>query len=528
LESSDVSSLATPPKNPIPDAAGHTFQRQLGLFDATMLVAGTMIGSGIFIVSAEISREVGAAGWLMVVWVLTGVMTIIGALSYAELAGMMPHAGGQYVFLRDAFSPIWGFLYGWTMFLVVQTGFIAAVAVAFAKFLGVLVPELGTNHVILQLPIQRPSWEGGSFSLVSATFTVSAGQCVAVGVIVFLSLWNCLGIREGKWVQNVFTVAKTSALIGLIVIGLTVALNSEAIKANTRALWSGIENTEKFQETLSAIPNALRQWPNITALVVLMVLGGAMTGSLFSADAWNNVTFAAAEVKDPRRNLPRSLAIGTGLVIILYLLANLSYLSVLPLEGTKDGATPFDRGIAHAKDDRVAAAVMEQAFPGWGPAIMAIAVMISTFGCVNGLSLMGARLYYAMSRDRLFFRIAGRLNGRGVPAAGLILQGLWAILLTFSGSYSDLLDYSMFAALIFYVLTVGGLFVFRRKLPDVERPYRAFGYPVVPAAYMLLCLLIALDLLVVKPVFAWMSLIIVLSGIPVYLFWRSRARRALA
>jgi APA family basic amino acid/polyamine antiporter len=515
--SQDASSLATPPRNAPTEQGTHVFHRQLGLFDATMLVAGTMIGSGIFIVSAEISREVGGSGWLMLVWVLTGIMTVIGALSYAELAGMMPHAGGQYVFLRDAFSSLWGFLYGWTMFLVVQTGFIAAVAVAFAKFLGVLVPQLGTNHVILSLPMAA-----------NKTFTVSAGQCVAVCVIVFLSLWNCLGIREGKWVQNLFTVAKTAALIALIAIGLTVASNSEAIQANTKAPWSGIEKADKFQETLGVVPAGLRQSANVTALIVLMVLGGAMTGSLFSADAWNNVTFAAAEVKNPHRNLPRSLALGTSLVIILYLLANLSYLSVLPIEGTKDGSTPFERGIAHARDDRVAAAVMEQPFPGWGPAFMAIAVMISTFGCVNGLSLMGARLYYAMAQDRLFFRIAGRLNGRGVPAAGLMLQGLWAILLAFSGSYSDLLDYSMFAALVFYALTVGGLFILRRKLPNIERPYRAFGYPVVPAVYMLLCLIIALDLLLVKPLFAWASLIIVLSGIPVYLFWRSRARRALA
>jgi APA family basic amino acid/polyamine antiporter len=276
------------------------------------------------------------------------------------------------------------------------------------------------------------------------------------------------------------------------------------------------------------LPQALAQSAGVTALVVLMVLGGAMTGSLFSADAWNNVTFAAAEVKEPRRNLPRSLVLGTGLVITLYLLANVAYLSVLPIEGTPDGTTPYERGIAHARDDRVATAVLEDVFPQWGPKFMAIAVMISTFGCVNGLTLMGARLYYAMAQDRLFFRTIGGLNDHGVPAAGLLLQGMWAILLVFSGSYSDLLDYSMFAALVFYVLTVGGLFMLRRKRPDADRPYRAFGYPVLPAVYMLLCLLIALDLLIVKPLFAWASLIIVLSGIPVYLFWRSRALRVSA
>jgi APA family basic amino acid/polyamine antiporter len=505
---------------------GPAFQRQIGLFDATMLVAGSMIGSGIFIVSAEISREVGTAGWLMVIWAVTGLMTIIGALSYAELAGMMPHAGGQYIFLRDAFSPLWGFLYGWTMFLVVQTGFIAAVAVAFAKFLGVLVPSLGTGHVILSIPFQRPHWEGSSLRWVSATFEASSGQCVAVVLIVFLTLWNCLGIREGKWVQNLFTVAKTAALIALIIIGLTVAANPEAIRANTQALWSGIETTEKFQDTLQGLPEDLRQFTHVTALAVLMVLGGAMTGSLFSADAWNNVTFAAAEVRNPRRNLPRSLVLGTGLVIVLYLLANLAYLSVLPVQGSAGASTVFERGIAHAREDRVATAVMEQVTPQWGPKLMAAAVMISTFGCVNGIALMGARLYYAMAQDRLFFQTVGRLNERGVPAAGLLLQGFWAILLAFSGSYSDLLDYSMFAALLFYVLTVGGLFALRRKRPDAERPYRALGYPLVPALYMFLCLFIALDLLIVKPLFAWASLIIVLSGIPIYVFWRFRARRA--
>src|SRR5262245_33773941 len=350
-----------------PSATG--FRPQLGLFDATMLVAGSMIGSGIFIVSADISRDVGSAGWLMLVWVLTGVMTIAGALSFAELAAMMPHAGGTYVFLREAYGPLWGFLFGWTNFLVIQTGFIAAVGVAFAKFLGVLVPELGTNHLLYEHTFEAPI----AFSLPVPwmdeplvffrrdKFTISSGQLVAVAVAVVLTMLNCLGVREGKWVQNLFTVAKTAGLILLIVVGLGIASNSAAITQNQDDIWGGITGTNQFRQTFKIMP--------ITEVAIVLVLCGAMVGSLFSSDAWGNVTFAAAEVKEPRRNLPLALFFGTGLVSVLYILANLAYLASLPLPD-----------IAHARDDRVGTAVLELVSPRFGVAVMAIAIMISTFG----------------------------------------------------------------------------------------------------------------------------------------------------
>lgn len=521
-----MSIAATPHEGPTAgEPAPVGFQQKLGLFDATMLVTGSMIGSGIFIVSADIARDVGSSGWLMVVWMLTGVMTVIGALSYAELAAMMPHAGGQYVYLREAYSPLWGFLYGWSAFLVIQTGSIAAVAVAFAKFLGVLVPAFPTDKILYRIPdlnihlsFPLPWMAEPLVFFERKEFTISSGQLVAVAVTVLLTLLNCRGVEAGKWVQNIFTVAKTLGLLLLIVLGLTVAANSQAIQASLHNMWDGITTTPRFQAVEKIVP--LGVW-----IPALMVVGGAMVGSLFSADAWNNVTFTAGEVKNPRRNLPLSLVFGASLVIALYLLANVAYLASLPVQGTKDGATPLDRGIAHARDDRVGTAVLELVSPNLGVPVMAVTIMISTFGCVNGMILMGARLYYAMARDGLFFRSVGRLNSRGVPAAGLLLQGLWSVLLVFSGTYSQLLDYVIFAALLFYVLTVVGIFVLRRKQPNAPRPYRAFGYPLVPGLYVLLCALIMFDLLVVRPVFAWPGLIIVLSGVPAYWLWRLTLRQ---
>jgi APA family basic amino acid/polyamine antiporter len=526
-----------------------TFHQRLGLFDATMLVAGSMIGSGIFIVSAEIARDVGTSGWLLFVWVLTGVMTVIGALSYAELAAMMPHAGGQYIYLREAYSPLWGFLYGWTLFLVIQTGTIAAVAVAFAKFTGVFFPAVGADpdagawFVRLE-PVNILGSRLGPL-------TITGGQAVGVIMVILLTAVNCLGVREGKWVQNLFTVAKTVALALLIVLGLAMAAKPDVIAANFQDIWTGITQRGAFERVYKDIG-----W---TSLAALMVVGGSMVGALFSADAWNNVTFTAGEVKNPRRNLPLSLALGTGMVIGLYILANVAYVFALPVRGNpaldervraleqhmadvdprseafqaakkeKDSllanATTDDRGIAYAKDERVGTALMEIVSPAFGVKVMAIAIMISTFGCTNGLILSGARLYYAMARDRLFFRSVGRLNRNGVPAAGLILQCAWASLLTFSGKYGDLLDYVIFAALLFYVLTVIGLFVLRRKRPHAERPYRAFGYPVIPGLYVLLCAAIMVDLLVVKPVYTWPGLLIVVTGVPVYFIWRWLASR---
>jgi APA family basic amino acid/polyamine antiporter len=525
------------------------FQQRLGLFDATMLVAGSMIGSGIFLVSAEIARDVGSSGWLLMVWVLTGILTVIGALSYAELAAMMPHAGGQYVFLREAYGPFWGFLYGWTLFLVIQTGTIAAVAVSFAKFLGVFVPWLGTSpdagaKVLYRAPLDwnlsaKLPWTVDAVTFFERKeFTITAGQCIAVGVIAFLTLLNCLGVQQGKWVQNVFTVAKTLALMLLIVVGLGLAADSDALSANLGDVWGGAIQTDRYKEVLKLVPTG-------GLLVVLMVAGGAMVGALFSADAWANVTFTAGEVRNPRRNLPRSLVLGAGGVIVLYLMANVAYVVALPVNGNealaaaneqlaeeaaqkgnlreaealKQDATRF-RGIDHARDDRVGTAILELVSPRYGAPFMAVAIMISLFGCANGLVLMGARLYYAMARDRLFFQPVGFLNTRGVPAIGLLLQGAWACLLVFSGTYNDLLDYVIFAALLFYVLTVAGLFVLRRTQPDAERPVLAWGYPVVPALYVLVCAAIMFDLLLVKPKNTLPGLIIVCTGLPVYFLWR--------
>jgi APA family basic amino acid/polyamine antiporter len=531
---------------PVPPFA---FQQRLGLFDATMLVAGSMIGSGIFLVSCDIARNVGSSGWLLAVWMVTGLITVLGALSYAELASMMPHAGGQYVFLREAYGPLLGFLYGWTLFLVIQTGTIAAVAVSFAKFLGVFVPELGTTpeagaKVLLEVPLGWSltfdlPWTPEPVTFFERkAFTITLGQVVAVGVVAFLTLLNCRGVREGKWVQNVFTVAKTLALIVLIVVGLTVVADADVIRSNLADLWSGATQTARYEKMTRLVPSG-------GLLVVLMVAGGAMVGSLFAADAWANVTFTAAEVRNPRRNLPLSLVLGTGGVIVLYLLANVAYLAALPVRGDRPRAEALEmrakeaaaagnaqlaeqdmkkatrlRGIDQARDDRVGTALLELAWPRYGGPLMAAAIMVSLFGCANGLVLMGARLYYAMARDGLFFRPAGLLNRQGVPAVGLLLQGAWASLLVFSGTYNELLDYVIFAALLFYVLTVAGLFVLRRKRPDAERPYRALGYPVLPALYVVLCAAVMLDLLVVKPEFTWPGLILVCTGLPVYWLWR--------
>lgn len=571
-------SITTPEQLSPPAPPGGTgFHRRIGPFDATMLVAGSMIGSGIFIVSADIARDVGSTGGLLLVWLVTGVLTVCGALSYAELAAMMPKAGGQYIFLREAYSPLWGFLYGWTLFLVIQTGTIAAVGVAFAKFLGVLVPSLGTGdgailwrrpmHLHLELPLP---WLQAPLVLIdSQEFTVRGGQLVGAALVVLLTLLNCRGVQEGKIVQNVFTVAKTLALVAVIALGALVAGQWDVFWENVRDHWNAAEPTQRGAEVMktTGVGFSLGWW---------MVAGGAMVGSLFSSDAWNNVTFAAGEVRNPRRTLPLSLVCGTGLVTTLYLLANVAYLAALPVTGDKakadaseilgaevrkeagrldslvevaksekEAATWKARadalrgegdkyalvatreyGIAHARDDRVGTAVMQLAFPKNGAPLMAVAIMVSTFGCLNGLILAGARLYWAMARDGLFFRPAGTLNSRGVPAAGLLMQGVWSVLLIFSGTYSDLLDYVIFAALLFYVLTVSGLFVLRSKRPAAERPYRVIGYPVLPLVYVVLSALIMLDLLIVRPKFTWPGLLIVLTGVPAYFLWRRVGRPA--
>ena len=478
------------------------FKRGLGLFDATMVVVGSMIGSGIFIVSADVARLVGSPAWLLGAWVLTGVLTMAAALSYGELAAMMPRAGGQYVYLREAFSPLWGFLYGWTLFLVIQTGTIAAVGVAFARFLGVLWPTVGETHYLIA-PIHLST--GYALSL-------STAQLVAVVMIALLTWSNTRGIDYGRIVQNVFTVAKTGALIGLIGVGLVLGWNAEAVSANFGDLW-----TPRGQVDIVPGLSAL------TAFGLFVGLCVAQTGTLFSSDAWNNITFTAGEVKEPRRNLPLALALGTALVTALYLLANVAYLVTLPLAA-----------IQQAPSDRVATAALEVIVPGIGTTLMAVAILVSTFGCNNGLILAGARAYYAMARDGLFFRRVGELNAARVPAAGLLLQGVWSVLLvlprtfdpatgTYGNLYGNLLDYVISAALIFYILTIAGVFRLRRTRPDAERPYRAFGYPIVPALYIAGAATVLLVLFAYRPATTWPGLVIVLLGVPVYLAWRPLA-----
>ncbi len=458
----------------------------LSLFDATTIVAGSMIGSGIFIVSADIARQVGSPAGLLAVWLVSGLMTIAGALSYGELAAMMPQAGGQYVFLREAYGGMWAFCFGWTLLLVIQTGTIAAVAVAFGRFAGVIWPALG-SHIFMGV---------GSVGL-------SGERIGAIAIIALLTAVNLRGLNVGRIVQNIFTSAKVLSLLFIVVLGCLVAPNAAAIRANFGSLIR-FTGTGEFSYGL------------------LAAFGAAMVGALFSADAWANVTFTASEVRNPRRNLPRALGLGTGLVIGLYLLTNLAYMLELPALTTstafagRSAAAVFSYGIAGAESDRVATAAMRMVWGNVGALITAILVMISTFGCANGLILTGARVIYAMSRDHLFFGAAGLLNQASVPAVALIIQGGWASLLTLSGTYSQLLDYVIFAQLMFYVLTVGAVFVLRVKCADAPRPYRAWGYPWVPALYILVAVALMSDLLVMKPHYTWPGLLIALSGIPLY------------
>jgi basic amino acid/polyamine antiporter, APA family len=485
------------------------FVRGLGLLDSTMLVAGSMIGSGIFIVSSIIARQVGAPGWLLVVWVVTGLLTLMAALSYGELAAMMPKAGGQYVYLREAFSPLWGFLYGWTLFLVIQTGTIAAVAVGFARYMGVLVPWVSESNYIIQ-PIGF-----GGYAL-----SLSTAQLVGLLLIALLTFMNTLGLKLGKIVQNIFTTAKTGALIALILLGIIVGLRSGAGAANFSDFWS-------LRGGLQEVGNGLTA---ATAFGLFVGICVAQTNSLFSADAWNNITFTAGEVVNPRRNVPLSLAFGTILVISLYLLANVAYLAVLPFSA-----------IQNAPSDRVASETANVIFPGLGATIMAVAIMVSTFGCNNGLILAGARAYYAMARDGLFFRSVSRLNRNHVPGWGLVVQGIWAGLLVlprtvkrdatgavagYGNLYGNLLDYVISAALIFYILTILGIFMLRRKRPDAERPYKAFGYPFVPLLYVVGASVILAVLFIYQTATTWPGLIIVLSGVPIYFLWRRSADAA--
>jgi len=446
----------------------------LGLTDSTTLVMGSMIGSGIFIVSADIARQVDSPGLLILVWLIGAALTVAAALSYGELAAAMPHAGGQYVYLREAFGPLAGFLYGWTLFLVIQTGTIAAVAVAFAKYTGVFVPWISAKNYLIG---------AGKIGLTTQ-------QLLAIVVLVLLTAVNTRGIRTGATVQNVFTFAKVASLLALVGFGFLLGRNTQAVEANFTDFWRHAD------------------WGFNT----IRLVGVAMVGALFSSDAWNNVTFTAGEVRNPKRNLPLSLAVGVGVVSLLYLACNLVYMNVLTLDAIKT-----------APEDRVATAAAAVMFGPVAVQLMAAAIMVSTFGCLNGMILAGARVYYTMARDGLFFKRVGTLDPRRhTPVTSLGIQCAWAVLLTLSGTYGDLLDYVIFAVLLFYILTIAGLFVLRRTRPDMERPYRAFGYPVVPAAYIVVAGAIEVLLLVYKPNYTFPGLVIVLLGVPVFFLWRRK------
>jgi basic amino acid/polyamine antiporter, APA family len=492
----------------------HHFVRAIGLYDGTMIVVGSMIGSGIFIVSADIARQTGSPGGLLVTWILTGILTIAAALSYGELAGLFPHAGGQYVYLREAFSPLWGFLYGWTLFLVIQTGTIAAVAIGFAKYLGVLFPTISPNSWIIP-PLNFCPW----FAI-----SLSVQQGVALLMIIFLTFLNTRGVQLGKWIQNIFTSAKMLSLIGLILLGVFVARNAAAIADNFSHLWA-IRGAQTIEPGASFLRGLM---PTVTAASgwygLLLALAVAQVGSLFSADAWNNIGFTAGEVKNPKRDVALSMAFGTIIVITLYCLANLAYLCALPLEQ-----------IQTARDDRVATAALSAVFGAKGAVMMAVAIIISTFGCNNGLILAGSRVAYAMAKDGLFFRVTGKLNDKGVPGIALVYQGVWIVFLilmrtrkpdgSYGNLYSDLLDYVIFAALLFYVLTIAGIFVLRWKQPNAERPYKAFGYPVLPLLYIVAATGILGVLLLYKTQTAGGGMVIVLLGVPVYWLWRRQGAK---
>jgi len=489
VEADEISSRSASGGQSLP-GGGH-FKRALGLVDSTAVVVGSMIGSGIFIVSAETARQVGSPGWLLMCWLLAGLLTVAAAVCYGELAAMYPHAGGQYVFLREAYGKLAGFLYGWTLFTVIQSGTIAAVAVAFGKFLGVFLPWVSNSQLLLQAG-------GWRFSTV---------QLVAVLVIALLTAVNCRGLHTARLIQTSFTVTKVGALAALIALGLFSFDKFHGAAVNLTDLWQ---------------PRDLAGQP-IEGVKFLAVLGLAMVGALFSCDAWNNITFAGAEVRDAEKTLPRSLALGTSLVVLIYLLANIVYLLVLPLNGSPDAGTVVGRGIAFAAEDRVGTAAAEILFGPAGKWIMAAAIMISTFGCLNGLILAGPRAYFAMACDGLFFKSAGQLHvTRHVPVFGLLIQGLWSAILTLSGTYSNLLEYVVSAALLFYVATVGALFILRRKQKDRPRPYIAPAYPLLPALYLIVASAVLVGQICLAPAYSGGGLLIIASGLPAFIFWKGK------
>lgn len=488
MTSSEGSSVTENPAQ----ASGH-FQRSLGLWDAVSVVVGSMIGSGIFIVSAETARHVGSPAMLLACWVLAGFLTVCAALCYSELAAMFPQAGGQYVFLRKAYGPLAGFLYGWTLFTVIQCGTIAAVGVGFAKFFGVFLPVVSEKHVLLDL---------GNWKLTSA-------QLISVGLISLLTAVNCRGVEAAKTIQTTFTAAKLFAIGAIIVAGLLAFNNFQGLAPNMAHFWQSVD---------------LKGQP-LEGMQLLMVIGLAMVGPLFACDAWNNITFAGEEVKDAEKVLPKSLALGTLIVVGIYLLANIVYLLLLPLHGTEGGATLVERGIQFAQENRVGTAAAQMIFGEPGAYIMAGAIMISTFGCLNGLILSGARVYYAMAKDGFFFKRAAILDPKtNVPVFGLIIQGVWSAALAMSGTYSDLLEYVVFAALLFYVLTVGAVVLLRVREPNLPRPYKVIAYPVLPILYIVAASAVMAGQIYLHPQFAGAGLLIILSGLPVYFFCKNALR----
>jgi APA family basic amino acid/polyamine antiporter len=474
----------------------HFLQTRVNLFDGISMVAGAMIGSGIFIVSADIARSVGSPGWLMVVWLITGLITIIGALSYGELAAMMPSVGGQYVYLRESYHPLVGFLFGWTTFLVIQCGSIAAVAVGFAKFSGVIFPWVSESNILFNI----------------GPLNINTTQFVAIGLIVFLTWLNTRGIVTGKIVLNIFSSTKVIALLGFIIVGLFVTKGITSFEVNKDVFWQA----SRIGEGNAIIP--------IAGFALIAAIGTALVGSLFSADAWYNITYISGEVINPKRNVPLSLLFGTLLVSSLYLVANLVYIRILPLHGSPDGIDAIARGIQYATDDRVATSVMSVIVGDYAAIIMAVFIMISTFGCNHIMILAGPRVYYAMAKDGLFFKKVGKLNNKGVPAFALIVQGVWSVLLCLSGTYGNLLDYVIFAVLLFFTLTILAIFILRKKRPDIARPYKAFGYPVIPGLYIITTFIIMVILLIYKPNYTFPGLGIVLLGIPVFYLWRKFAK----
>ncbi|MEA5256873.1 amino acid permease [Arcicella aquatica] len=482
-------------KNTSPTSS-QELKKELSLIDATMIVIGSMIGSGIFIVSADVTRNLGSPGYLLLAWIITGIITLISALSYGELAGMMPNAGGQYVYLREAYNSLTGFLFGWTTFLVIETGTIAAVAVAFAKYTGVLLPQyIGTEHKLLFFDTQ---------------------QLLAIALILLLTFINIQGVKNAKLVQLIFTVTKIGALLGLAVVGIIVGSDPK------KGMWA--INSIDFWSPVKIIweNGKIMDYEYLSGIGLWSAMGLALIGPLFSSSAWNNVTYTAGEMKNPKRDIPLSLLYGTLTVSALYILANVAYLMLLPVQGHPNATDTLSRGIMFASNDRVGTAAAEMIFGNPATIIMAVFIMISTFGCNNGIILSGARVYYAMAKDGLFFKKAGELNNKGVPAFSLLIQCGWACLLCLTGTYGDLLDYTVFAILVFYILTIVGVFILRKKQPNAPRPYKAFGYPVIPAIYLLFATALCVNLLIYKPIPSWAGVGIVALGVPVFYLWKKK------